>query len=293
MSRFGLRIRSIHYNFTIIYSSLLLIPNSLMYSTLDPQRTFQRKAIEDMQKPSIDTAHAKIAKTIRLAKKRMFRAHREGTPLDEARLAFLTEVETAIIQQAATLGARDVQATTIGHEPNRPPTYGHANPSREHNNLAAAVGEILTNEIAPPGLRNAVARYVTDDPPREPQQPNVDHVDDTDDSDESDPPIIGKRYVDALETLGLDMPTIDKIADAYLDSGDDSHLVLTIGLLQRLLTLENGKGTPESLDNYLDMLIRRLFRATHQCDDTAAEFATAAEARLPIAETAREKGGHA
>ncbi|KAL5170482.1 hypothetical protein HKD37_11G032186 [Glycine soja] len=36
MSRFGLGIRSIHYNFIILYSSLLLIPNSPMYSTSAP-----------------------------------------------------------------------------------------------------------------------------------------------------------------------------------------------------------------------------------------------------------------
>ncbi|KAL5193532.1 hypothetical protein HKD37_20G055737 [Glycine soja] len=33
MYRFGLGIHSIHCNFTILYSSLLFIPNSLMYST--------------------------------------------------------------------------------------------------------------------------------------------------------------------------------------------------------------------------------------------------------------------
>ena len=36
MSRFGIGIHSIHCNFTILYSSLLLIPNSLMYSTPAP-----------------------------------------------------------------------------------------------------------------------------------------------------------------------------------------------------------------------------------------------------------------
>ena len=36
MPRFRLRIRSIHRNFTILYSSLLLIPNSLMYGTPAP-----------------------------------------------------------------------------------------------------------------------------------------------------------------------------------------------------------------------------------------------------------------
>ncbi|KAL5173134.1 hypothetical protein HKD37_16G045741 [Glycine soja] len=36
MSRFGLGIHLINYNFTNLYSSLLLVPNSLMYSTRAP-----------------------------------------------------------------------------------------------------------------------------------------------------------------------------------------------------------------------------------------------------------------
>lgn len=81
-------------------------------------------------------------------------------------------------------------------------------------------------------------------------------------------------YAVAMQKLGLDWTTVDAIAEAYKNSGSDEYLVLTIVLLQRLSNLEQMKGgAPESLDNYLALLIDRFYRATHHCENAAGIFA--------------------
>lgn len=115
-----------------------------------------------MQKTTIDTAHAEIARQIRLAKKRMFKAHREGKPLNAARDAFIAEVDEVITEQDFQLRGNPPK-----HERERraQEVLGRYEPvSRERNDLADAVAEILTNDAAPPRLRDAVVEHVTDAP---------------------------------------------------------------------------------------------------------------------------------
>ncbi len=73
-----------------------------------------------MPQANIDTAHAEIAREIRLAKKRMFKAHRSGTPLFAARDAFIAEIESVITEQDSQLRGtppKDVGATAAEDAP--------------------------------------------------------------------------------------------------------------------------------------------------------------------------------
>lgn len=81
-------------------------------------------------------------------------------------------------------------------------------------------------------------------------------------------------YLVAMQKLGLDWSTIDQIADGYKSCGSDEYLVLTIVLLKRLLNLADLKeNAPESVDNYLALLIDRLYRSSHHCENAAGIFA--------------------
>lgn len=85
-------------------------------------------------------------------------------------------------------------------------------------------------------------------------------------------------YNVAMRRLGLDWHSIDIIADEYRSNGEDDHLVLTIILLRRLLKLVDMREiAPESVDNYLSMLIDRLYRATEHCAGEAGRFAAEAD----------------
>lgn len=228
-------------------------------------------------------SHEAIAFAIKSAKRKMFEASRNGIDLREATQGFLTDVIkqfSRIVEIGGGAAMSENEARRLdellGHSTAQPPKYDYVDesPARARNRLADAVAEILRNELAPPSLRDAVVAYVTDEPPRRSPAP--------DSAEESDEPPTSKRYVDVIEELGLDMATIDRIADAYLTSGDDDHLILTIGLLRRLLKLAELKARgAESVENYLTLLIARLFRSTYQVEGMADDFATAAEARLP------------
>ena len=88
------------------------------------------------QKITIDTAHAEIAKEIRLAKKRMFKAHRSGIPLGAARDAFIAEIEDVITEQdfqlrgnppkAERIKAAEAEASTADTERSYKPLTGAA-----------------------------------------------------------------------------------------------------------------------------------------------------------------------
>lgn len=81
-----------------------------------------------------------------------------------------------------------------------------------------------------------------------------------------------------IQKLGLDWPTVDQIAERYTRSGDDAELVLTIVLMQRLSRLaQMHNQAPESLENFLPLLIDRLYRATHHCEGAAERFAVEAD----------------
>lgn len=85
----------------------------------------------------------------------------------------------------------------------------------------------------------------------------------------------------AMRRLGLDWHSIDVLADDYKSNGDDEHLVLTLVLLRRLLNLADMKANaPESLDNYLSLLIDRLYRGTWHCEGEADRFAAQADENL-------------
>lgn len=126
-----------------------------------------------MPKITIDTAHAEIAREIRLAKKRMFAAHRAGLPLNGARDAFISEVEDVITEQDYQLRGNPPKAERIARE-----TTG-ASPSRERHELADAVATILQSDAAPPRLRDAVVAHVTD------SEPPTEHVEDQPSAEET------------------------------------------------------------------------------------------------------------
>lgn len=87
-------------------------------------------------------------------------------------------------------------------------------------------------------------------------------------------PVTLNPYCLAMQKMGLDWATIDDIAEEYTNTGNDSHLVLTIVLLHRLAKLSPiGKDAPESLNNFLPLLIDRLYRATLHCESVAESFA--------------------
>ena len=70
-------------------------------------------------------------------------------------------------------------------------------------------------------------------------------------------------YLVEMRKLGLDWHSIDVLADDYKTGGSDEQLVMTIVLLKRLLSLADLRDkAPESIDNYLPLLIDRLYRAT-------------------------------
>lgn len=94
-------------------------------------------------------------------------------------------------------------------------------------------------------------------------------------------PVQQSPYAVAMRKLGLDWHSIDVLADDYKSNGDDEHLVLTIVLLRRLLNLADLKATaPESLDNYLSLLIDRLYRGTYHCEGEADRFAAQSDESL-------------
>jgi hypothetical protein len=85
-------------------------------------------------------------------------------------------------------------------------------------------------------------------------------------------------HIVAMHKLGLDWHAIDLLAEDYKSSGSDEHLVITIVLLKRLLNLaELREKAPESIDNYLSLLIDRLYRATYHCEGAADLFAKEAD----------------
>ena len=135
-----------------------------------------------MPKTNIATAHAEIARTIRLAKKRMFKAHREGGPLalEKAREAFITDVSDAISQQDILLRAKGVQTS------NRTQTVEHSgeSPTREHNEVADAIALLLHSDLTPPPVRDALVAHVTDAPPyrEDPSQAASEPADEPDDT---------------------------------------------------------------------------------------------------------------
>ncbi|HEX2878775.1 MAG TPA: hypothetical protein VHO25_04490, partial [Polyangiaceae bacterium] len=68
----------------------------------------------------------------------------------------------------------------------------------------------------------------------------------------------------AMRKLGLDWHSIDLLADDYKENGGDEHLVLTIVLLRRLLALVDlRENSPQTIDNFLSLLIDRLYRSTY------------------------------
>lgn len=94
-------------------------------------------------------------------------------------------------------------------------------------------------------------------------------------------PVQSSPHEIAMRKLGLDWHSIDALADDYKSNGDDEHLILTIVLLRRLLNLADLKPTaPESLDNYLSLLIDRLYRGTYHCEGEADRFAAQADESL-------------
>lgn len=87
-------------------------------------------------------------------------------------------------------------------------------------------------------------------------------------------------YDTAMRKLGLDWPAIDQITEQFTDTGDDEHLVLAIVLLQRLANLSRMRGAaPESLENFLPLLIDRLYRGTIHCEHGANHFAESQDAK--------------
>lgn len=99
--------------------------------------------------------HAELARQIRLAKQRMFRRHREGEPLESAGTGFLSDV-SSILNDLSRPGVVQV------HDGEQSPPV--ENPIRAREDLADAISEVLTNDLAPPRLRDAVRDYVTDAP---------------------------------------------------------------------------------------------------------------------------------
>lgn len=96
-------------------------------------------------------------------------------------------------------------------------------------------------------------------------------------------PVTTNPYDVAMQKLGLDWPTIDLIAEEYTNTGDDEHLVLTIVLLYRLNKIASMKANgPESLENYIPLLIDRLYRATEHCESVAESFAREEDHTLTI-----------
>lgn len=79
------------------------------------------------QKITINTAHAEIAKDIRLAKQRMFREHSKGAPLGDALQGFLTEVIKSVREQELLLSP-----------------IGEAKPEREHETPGADLSKSET-----------------------------------------------------------------------------------------------------------------------------------------------------
>jgi hypothetical protein len=121
--------------------------------------------------------HAELARQIRLAKKRMFKRHREGGRIASVGTQFLSEVSNVLsLLNDADLNRETPQAETIsevlGHSPVQPSRYTHVTepretPTRLRENLASAISELLSNDLCPPRLRNAVINFVTDAPEQE------------------------------------------------------------------------------------------------------------------------------
>jgi hypothetical protein len=118
--------------------------------------------------------HAEIARQIRLAKQRMFKRHREGGRLASVGTQFLSEVSNVLNLLNDEMPEADGETISevLGHSPVQPPRYTHVTepretPTRLRENLASAIAELLSNDLCPPRLRDAVRDYVTDAPEQE------------------------------------------------------------------------------------------------------------------------------
>jgi hypothetical protein len=199
-----------------------------------------------------------LALAIKNAKRRLFKRHREGMNLDEAINLFAEEMR--VFQRQVN---------------QKPPTNNPAasSPTRERNDLADAVAEILTNELAPPGLRDPAVNYVTDAP---------DATDETDETDNAAREILGHdpsvppRYAhpndDTAEVVARQMienpafrneveEKIDEITEAQRVSDNDPYkpTVLephagraSVAEIERLSKASLGQG--DDFDQHMALL---------------------------------------
>lgn len=167
-----------------------------------------------MPKITIDTAHAEIAREIRLAKKRMFAAHRAGLPLYAARDAFVSDVEDVITEQDYQLRGNPPKAERIARE-----TTG-AGTSRERHDLADAVATILQSDVAPPRLRDAVVAHVTD------SEPPTEHVEDQPSAEETH---------STIDQVLVQMREIEALAKKAVFCGDRDQQLALLTMLHRIV----------------------------------------------------------
>lgn len=97
------------------------------------------------QKITTNTAHAEIAKDIRLAKQRMFREHSKGVPLGEALQGFIAEVNKSVGEQETLLASENKSRK---EEPEAPAADLTESETADSDASKVFVSETDFNEIA-------------------------------------------------------------------------------------------------------------------------------------------------